>query len=256
MWRRRFLKALTISVAIVGAWESIVRAGLVSPIIIAAPSDIVLAAASDGSVFLRAFATTLGEIATAVLIAWTLGIAAGLAIGSSRGLAAATVPVLSSIFAVPLIILYPLLMAWLGIGMLSKIAFGAFSGFFPIALNTIDGVRAIEPRYFALARAIGATRWQTHARVIFPLALPAMVSGLRVGTGLVVIGVLVTEMLASLGGIGFLISYHRTLFDTGHVYFGMLLALTLAIAVNIGLTRLDRRVGNWRLREQAEEQPD
>jgi len=116
-------------------------------------------------------------------------------------------------------------------------------------------VRAIEPRYFALARAIGATRWQTYARLIFPLALPAMVSGLRIGTGLVVIGVLVTEMLASLGGIGFLISYHRTLFNTGHVYFGMLLALTLAVAVNIGLTRLDRRVGHWRLREQAEEQP-
>ena len=144
----------------------------------------------------------------------------------------------------PLIILYPLLMAWLGIGPMSKIVFGVFSGFFPIVLNTIDGVRAIEPRYLTLARAIGATRLQTYARMIFPLALPAMVSGLRVGTGLVVIGVIVTEMLASLGGVGFLISYHRTLFNTGHVYFGMLLALVLAVAVNVGLTRLDRRIGS------------
>ena len=62
-----------------------------------------------------------------------------------------------------------------------------------------------------------------------------MVSGLRVGTGLVVIGVIVTEMLASLGGVGFLISYHRTLFNTGHVYFGIVLALMLAVAVNVGL---------------------
>jgi NitT/TauT family transport system permease protein len=230
-----------------------VRLRLVNRIILAAPSDIVLAAASDGGIFLRAFATTLAEIAAAVAIAWTLGVAIGIMVGSSRLLAAATAPVLSSIFAIPLIVLYPLLMAWLGIGPLSKVVFGAFSGFFPIALNTIDGVRAIEPRYLALARSIGATRLQTYARMIFPLALPAMVSGLRVGTGLVVIGVLVTEMLASLGGVGFLISYHRTLFNTGHVYFGMLLALTLAVAVNIGLTRLDRRIGNWRLREQAEE---
>ena len=79
-----------------------------------------------------------------------------------------------------------------------------------------------------------------------------MVSGLRVGTGLVVIGVIVTEMLASLGGIGFLISYHRTLFNTGHVYFGIALALLLAVAVNVGLTRLERRVGLWRIREQAD----
>ena len=253
MPRPRTIKTLAIAAAVAAAWEAVVRLGLVNQIILAAPSDIVLAAASDGGVFLRAFATTLAEIAAAVVIAWTLGIVIGVMVGSSRVLAAATAPVLSSIFAIPLIALYPLLMAWLGIGPLSKIVFGAFSGFFPIALNTIDGVRAIEPRYLALARSIGATRLQTYARVIFPLALPAMVSGLRVGTGLVVIGVLVTEMLASLGGVGFLISYHRTLFNTGHVYFGMLLALTLAVAVNIGLTRLDRRIGNWRLREQGEE---
>jgi NitT/TauT family transport system permease protein len=253
MPQRRIIRTIAIAALLAAAWEAVVRFGLVNRIILAAPSDIVLAAASDGGIFLRAFATTLAEIAAAVAIAWTLGVAIGIMVGSSRLLAAATAPVLSSIFAIPLIVLYPLLMAWLGIGPLSKVVFGAFSGFFPIALNTIDGVRAIEPRYLALARSIGATRLQTYGRVIFPLALPAMVSGLRVGTGLVVIGVLVTEMLASLGGVGFLISYHRTLFNTGHVYFGMLLALTLAVAVNIGLTRLDRRIGNWRLREQAEE---
>jgi NitT/TauT family transport system permease protein len=253
MPQRRIIRTIAIAALLAAAWEAVVRFGLVNRIILAAPSDIVLAAASDGGIFLRAFATTLAEIAAAVAIAWTLGVAIGIMVGSSRLLAAATAPVLSSIFAIPLIVLYPLLMAWLGIGPLSKVVFGAFSGFFPIALNTIDGVRAIEPRYLALARSIGATWLQTYGRVIFPLALPAMVSGLRVGTGLVVIGVLVTEMLASLGGVGFLISYHRTLFNTGHVYFGMLLALTLAVAVNIGLTRLDRRIGNWRLREQAEE---
>ena len=253
MPQRRIIRTIAITALLAAAWEAVVRFGLVNRIILAAPSDIVLAAASDGGIFLRAFATTLAEIAAAVAIAWTLGVAIGIMVGSSRLLAAATAPVLSSIFAIPLIVLYPLLMAWLGIGPLSKVVFGAFSGFFPIALNTIDGVRAIEPRYLALARSIGATRLQTYGRVILPLALPAMVSGLRVGTGLVVIGVLVTEMLASLGGVGFLISYHRTLFNTGHVYFGILLALTLAVAVNIGLTRLDRRIGNWRLREQAEE---
>jgi NitT/TauT family transport system permease protein len=126
------------------------------------------------------------------------------------------------------------------------------SGFFPIALNTIDGVRAIERRYLVFARSIGATTLQTYARIIFPLALPSIVSGLRVGTGLVVIGVIVTEMLASLGGVGFLISYHRTLFNTGHVYFGIALALTMAVAVNVGLTWLDRRVGLWRILERTD----
>jgi NitT/TauT family transport system permease protein len=252
MKRRRIVKPLVTAAAVMALWEAIVRLGLVNQIILAAPSDIVLAAASDGDVFLRAFATTMLEIAAAILIAWTLGIVLGVVVGSSRALAAATAPVLSSIFAIPLIILYPLLMAWLGIGPLSKVVFAVLSGFFPIALNTIDGVGAIERRYLVFARSVGATRLQTYTRIIFPLALPAMLSGLRVGTGLVVIGVIVTEMLASLGGIGFLISYHRTLFNTGHVYFGMALALVMAVAVNVGLTRLDRRMGHWRMREQSE----
>jgi NitT/TauT family transport system permease protein len=252
MKRRRIVKPLVIAAAVVAVWEAIVRLGLVNQIILAAPSDIVLAAANDGDVFLRAFATTMMEIAAAILIAWTLGVVLGVVIGSSRTLSAAAAPVLSSLFAIPLIILYPLLMAWLGIGPLSKVVFAAVAGFFPIALNTIDGVGAIERRYLVFARSVGATRLQTYARIIFPLALPARVSGLRVGTGLVVIGVIVTEMLASLGGIGFLISYHRTLFNTGHVYFGMALALVMAVAVNVGLTRLDRRIGLWRMREQSE----
>jgi NitT/TauT family transport system permease protein/taurine transport system permease protein len=244
------IRSLVVAAVAVAAWEAVVRLGLISAIILAAPSDIILAAASDGAVFVRAFATTAIEIAAAIVMTWTLGIVVGLIVGSSHTLASATTPVLSSIFAVPLIILYPLLMAWLGIGPLSKVVFAVLSGFFPVALNTIDGVRAIEGRYIAFARSVGATRLQTYARIIFPLALPAIVSGLRVGTGLVVIGVIVTEMLASLGGIGFLISYHRTLFNTGHVYFGMVLALLMAVAVNMGLTAIDRRIGLWRMREE------
>ena len=235
----RLIKTLIITAIALAAWEAVVGLGFVNQIILAAPSAIVGAAITDGRVFLAAFATTVIEIV-------------GVVAGSSNVLAAATAPVLSSIFAIPLIIVYPLLMAWLGIGPVSKIVFGVLSGFFPIALNTIDGVRAIERRYLVFARSIGATTLQTYARIVFPLALPSMVSGLRVGTGLLVIGVIVTEMLASLGGVGFLISYHRTLFNTGHVYFGIALALTMAVAVNVGLTWLDRRVGLWRILERTD----
>ena len=245
----RLIKTLIITAIALAAWEAVVGLGFVNQIILAAPSAIVGAAITDGRVF---FATTVLEIVAAIIIAWTLGIIVGVVAGSSNVLAAATAPVLSSIFAIPLIIVYPLLMAWLGIGPVSKIVFGVLSGFFPIALNTIDGVRAIERRYLVFARSIGATTLQTYARIVFPLALPSMVSGLRVGTGLVVIGVIVTEMLASLGGVGFLISYHRTLFNTGHVYFGIALALTMAVAVNVGLTWLDRRVGLWRILERTD----
>ena len=116
MMPARTMKALMTALLVLALWEASVRLGLINQIILAAPSHVVEAAAKDGLTFLRAFATTMSEIGAAILIAWTLGIALGVVAGSSYRLAAATAPVLSSIFAIPLIVIYPLLMAWLGIG--------------------------------------------------------------------------------------------------------------------------------------------
>ena len=136
-------------------------------------------------------------------------------------------------------------------GPASKITFGVLTGFFPIALNTLNGISAVDARYLVMARAMGASRLQLYSRVLFPFAIPAIVSGLRIGTGLVVIGVVVAEMLASRNGIGFLITYHRTLFDTGDVYLGFMFALALAIGVNRGLSALERRFGQYRALENG-----
>jgi NitT/TauT family transport system permease protein/taurine transport system permease protein len=242
----RLLRRAIWTVLLLGAWEAVVRLGLVSQIILPAPSDVVLAAMTDGYIFLKAFWVTLFEIGASIAIAWTLGLVTGLVAGNVPVVALGVGSVLSSLFAIPLVIIYPLFMAWFGIGPASKITFGVLTGFFPIALNTLNGIRAIDARYLVMARAMGASRFQLYTRVLFPFAIPAIVSGLRIGTGLVVIGVVVAEMLASLDGIGFLITYHRTLFDTGDVYLGFMFALALAIGVNRGLSALERRFGQFR----------
>jgi NitT/TauT family transport system permease protein/taurine transport system permease protein len=96
------------------------------------------------------------------------------------------------------------------------------------------------------AEAIGCSRRQAIFRILLPMALPSIMSGLRIGTALVVIGVLVAEMLASLGGIGFLISYYRSIYATGHVYLGILFALACALFTNWGLSLIERRFTHWR----------
>lgn len=240
---------LAILVVFLVAWEGIARLGWVSPIILASPSEVAAAFVADGGRFMRGLLVTLAEIGAAVLLAWSLGIGFGLLAGSRPRLAAPAGPLLSSLFAVPVIILYPLLIAWVGLGSGSKILFGFVSGFFPIALNTLSGIRGVDQRFALMARAMGASRGQIYLRLNVRLALPAIISGLRIGTALVVIGVIVTEMLASLGGIGYLISYHRTLFDTGHVYLGMLLGLLVVVLVNWVLSGLERRFGRWRVLE-------
>lgn len=238
---RRIVRRVVVTVTIFLLWELAVSGGLISSIIIPSPTAIVAAARSDGLSFLAAFAVTVTEILLATAVAWTLGILSGLLCARSTGLAIASSAVLSTMFAVPIVILYPLLMAWFGIGMTSKIIFGIASGYFPIALNTLDGMRAIDRTYETMARAAGANQLQIFVRVLVPLAMPSILAGLRIGTGLVVIGVLVAEMLASTNGIGYLITTHRTQLNSAQVYLGFVFAITLAVGVNLGISTIEKR---------------
>jgi NitT/TauT family transport system permease protein/taurine transport system permease protein len=250
MVRRVGIKVLTI-VGVLAIWQAVCSFGLVSQIILASPLSIAQAFASSGNEFLQAFKYTFLEILIAVSTAWVLGVATGALLGASPVLARATAPLLSSIFAIPFIVWYPILLVWLGIGPQSKITYGIAAGFFPIALNTLSAVENFDRRFVVLARSLGAGVIPLFFKFILPLTLPSIVSGLRIGTSFAVIAVLVSEMLASTAGIGFLISYHRTLFDTGHVYLGIALALACTVLVNVALTHVERRVGRWRDLERS-----
>ncbi len=237
---RRLLVRLTLFLAFVGCWEAAYRAGLLNPIIFAAPSVIVKAAVKDGWTFLAAFRVTVLEITMAILMAWCFGIIFGVIAGSLPILARISAPMLSAVIALPLVVIYPVLLVWFGLGVTSKIVFGTISGVFPIALNTLTGVQSIDHGFATMARAMGANRRQIMFRVMAPLALPAIIAGLRLGTALIVIGVVLSEMLASTDGIGFWISYHRSLFNTGQVYLGIILALSITILVNMILSFVER----------------
>jgi NitT/TauT family transport system permease protein/taurine transport system permease protein len=241
--RRGLLLKLLVLAVVLAVWEGAFRLGLLNPIIFGSPSLLVGAAISDGKTFLMAFQITAFEIAAAVLIAWALGILYGIVAGSLPLLGRFSLPILSSLIAVPLVVLYPIFMAWLGLGPSSKIVFGIVSGVFPIASGTIIGVRNAERGYARMAEAMGATRLQIMFQVMAPLALPAIMSGLRLGTALIIIGVVVGEMLGSADGIGFWISYHRSLFNSGQVYLGILMALMVAAIANALLVRVERAYG-------------
>ena len=232
---------------VLGLWEAVRRFNLVGPLLLASPTEIVGAFAQSWLDYVLALRLTAAEIAVALAFTWTLGIGAGTIVGLRPFLSATTGPLLSSLFAVPLISWYPLFMVWFGIGITSKIAYAVVSGFFPIAINTMNGIGAIDHQYVLLGRAIGCSRRHIVFRILLPMAMPSIVSGLRIGTGLVVIGVIVAEMLASLGGIGYLISYYRSIFATAHVYMGIVLALSCALAANWGLSLFERRYTSWRV---------
>lgn len=243
---RAALVRLGLLVLFLLVWEAVRRFNLVGPLLLASPSEIAAALLKSYPRFLLAFRLTAAEIVLALAISWVAGIAIGVAAGSVAFIADAGGPILSSLFAIPLITWYPLFMVWFGIGPPSKIAYAVVSGVLPIAIGTLNGIRGLDRRYLVYGRAIGCSRWELIFRILVPLAIPSVIAGLRIGTALCVIGVIVAEMLASLGGIGYLITYYRAFYATGQVYLGILLALLCAVLANWLLSKIERHFMRWR----------
>jgi NitT/TauT family transport system permease protein len=243
---RPALVRFTIVAGMLLVWEALRRLNIVGPLLLASPTEIAAAGLHSGPKFAVAFELTLFEIVAAIAISVVLGVGFGAVAGMRPFLGSVTGPVLASLFAIPLITWYPLFMVWFGIGPPSKIAYGVVSAFFPIAINTLNGLRGVDRGYIVYGRAVGCSQRQIIFGILVPLALPSIVAGLRVGVSLAIIGVVVAEMLASLGGIGYIITSSRNLYATGDVYFGIVLALFAALLANLILSAIEYKFTRWR----------
>jgi NitT/TauT family transport system permease protein len=236
-----------IVVTLIILWEALPRSGAIPELFLPSLSSTLQAGWSEAGEYGHALAVTLYEIAVAMVIACGGGILLGAVVGSLPRPRLLIMPMVSSIYAVPLVILYPVFTVWLGIGSESKIAFAGLYGFLPTMLATAAGIQTIDPQLLLAARSMGATLSQRVTRVLIPAAIPTVLSGLRVGGALVIVGVVVSEMLISSAGIGYLISRYRTILDSAHVFAGVLLVLAMAIAFNALIRMIERRAAVWRV---------
>ena len=227
--------------ALLAVWEALPRLGLISTLFLPPLSDTLRVLVIDWREYLGALLVSLGEVAVALVFACGGGILAGAAIGSVTVLRRLLLPVASSLYAVPLVILYPVLTVWLGIGPESKIAFAAINGFLPTALATAAGIRTIDPNLLLAARSMGATLPQRVLRVVIPASIPTVLAGLRLGGVLVIVSVVVSEMLTSTAGIGYEVTRYRTVLDSTHV-FG---AVLLIVVVTWLFDRCARALEHW-----------
>ena len=175
---------------------------------------------------------TMYELAIAYAIAALAGMGVGYVIGSSRFRTSVFEPLLAALYAVPIVVFFPLCVLFFGLGPASKIAFGAAFGFFPVALNTISGFGHLDPRLVDVARSMGASSFQMFRRVLLPGALPQVLNGLRTGLILTFIAVVAGEIVSSLQGIGYMIGWLGELMETSKMYAYILLIVFLAMALN------------------------
>lgn len=236
---------LLIVLCVLALWEALPRAGLVPPLFLPPLSRTLAALAADWRGFASALATTLSEVAVAMVFAVGGGILAGAVVGALAGPRKLLLPVASSLYAVPIVVLYPVFTAWFGVGPESKVAFASVYGFFPTMLATAAGIQTIDPNLLLTARSMGATPVQRLLHVILPAAIPTVLAGLRLGGALVIVGVVVAEMLIASAGIGYLVTSARTILESPRVFAGVLLVLAIAIGFDQLMRLLERRSRSW-----------
>jgi len=226
-------------------WELVPRLGLLPELFLPSMSKTLTVLWQDARIYGHAVLVTLMEVALAMVIACGGGILAGAAVGGFARLRNLLLPVFSSLYAVPIVILYPVFTAWFGVGSESKIAFAGIYAFFPVLLSTAAGIQTIDPQFLLAARSMGANLVQQITRVIIPASVPTVFAGLRLGGALTIIGVVVSEMLTASAGIGYLVTLNRTILDSPRVFAGILAILVLSIAYYMLARALESRMVVW-----------
>ena len=170
------------------------------------------------------------------------GLPLGFLLGRSPYLARMLGPLIEGAFAVPRIIVYPVLLAWLGVGLSAKLWIAAISAFFPIVLLTAAGIRDVSPTLTKLGRSLSCSPLQMARKIYLPAAAPSVMVSLRIGFSVAFIAVIIAELFAASQGLGKLVSQAYGFQQLPRMYAVVLLILFIALAGNLVLWMLERRI--------------
>ena len=241
------LLAVLSPLGFLAVWEALSRLALLDPRFIPSPATVlhtIVAMTRTGELPYHVLVSSR-RIVAGFLLGAVPAVGVGLMMGLSRPVRAVLMPLVSAIYPIPKIAVYPLLIFYLGLGEASKISIVALSIFFLVLLNTMAGVLAVDPAYFKIAKAYGANGRGVFATVAFPGALPQIFTGLKLGMGFALIVIVGAELLGSDKGIGYLIWRSYQIFAIDAMFAGLLVTAILGWVAILALDWLERRVLPW-----------
>ena len=232
------------------AWGLLARLSGLPRFILPSPLDVwlrLLKSLTDGSLLYHTSVTLL-EITLGLLVGVTCATALGYLLAKSRSLEKILSPYLVASQAIPVVAIAPLLVIWLGHGIISKVVICALIVFFPVLVNTVVGVRAVPPALYDMLNSLRASRWQVMTKLEVPASLPVLLGGLRIGATLSVIGAIVGELVDAKEGLGFLLKVGDFQYDTSMVFVAVMMLIALALSLYGIVTLLERRFLKWQER--------
>jgi len=242
------LLALVGLVGLVGCWALVVRVMGYPPFILPGPERVwksFLALAADGTLWRNTLAT-LSEVLAGLGLGMGVAFSLGYLLSRSRTVERLVTPYIVASQSIPIVAIAPLLVIWFGAGASSKIIISALIVFFPILISCIAGLRSAEPELHDLMRSFEATRWQTFAKLELPAAMPMIVSGVKVGATLSVIGAVVGEFVGADRGLGFLIKQGQGLYDTPLIFVATITLVAIAMSLYGLVALVERTLLAWK----------
>ena len=237
--------AVTVAMVI---WEALWEAGRISPLFFTGPSQVAERFAAEWTEgrLKQDMLYSGRNFVVGVGLAISSGVVLGVVIGWYRRLAMIVEPFLTALYSTPRVALIPLVLIWFGIGMWSKVFIVFINAFFPVLINTIGGVRAIDRDLLRAARAFCASDSQIFTTVVVPGSVPFILTGIRQAVSLGLIGVVVGEMFGGSEGIGYMVNYGGQTFQTDTVFLGVVIIAFAGIVLTWLAERLERHFSRWR----------
>jgi len=249
---KRWLLPAAVIAGLIGAWQIAASSGVLADLLnlesflVPSPAEIAEALWQSRSLLAENTWVTLREMLLGLACAVIAGLAFAVALHLSENLRLAFYPLIVASQTVPIIVIAPILVVWFGYGIGPKLAIVALLCFFPIALNTYDGLRSVDPEATKMMRSLDASRAQILWRVDAPSSLPYFFSGTRIAVAFAAIAAVFGEWAGSDSGLGHLMLQDNAQLETARLFAAVLVLSVMAIGL-VGLVALaERRVVTWR----------
>lgn len=248
-------RALSVTLVIGGfflAWELGVWLFAVPNYILPAPSAIAVELFGNPLWYGRHALYTLGACMLGFLLALVIGVAAAIGIVYSKVIENTLYTLLVSLNSIPKIALAPLFIIWMGTGMSSKVAISMLIAVFAIVIDTVLGLRSVDPDVLELTKSMKATPFQVLWKVRFPTALPAMFAGMKVAISLALVGAIAGEFVASQVGLGYAILTAQGMFQITSVFASIVLLGILGTVLFYLMNLIERWCVPWHVSQRGE----
>ncbi len=237
--------AALILVLFLGGWQAYTALSSIDEFLLPAPTDVARVAFEDRGLLWDNFTVTAREMGLGLLIAVVLGVGVALLLHRWWALRRGLYPLIIASQTVPIVLIAPLLAAWLGFSLTPKLVIVALVCFFPIVVPTLDALGGVDPGRRKLMAGLGASRWQVLRFVEAPSALPALFTGLRLAVAIAAIAAVLAETAGSESGLGHLMTQSIPQLETARAFAAVILLSLFSIALYAALSLAERRLAPW-----------